>query len=80
MNDMQDFEKVESIMRYLYYSCYHWENELRQAENNLLKRPRHDTHAILEYFRIKAQKEMYDRIFADLSKILYNWQSGIVYA
>lgn len=25
MNDMQDFEKVESIMRYLYYSCYHWE-------------------------------------------------------
>lgn len=69
----EDFEKVADIMRYLYYSCYHWENELVQAENNLLKRPRDDTYAVLEYYRIKTQKEMYDRIFRDLSKILYNW-------
>ena len=73
MNEQkEDFEKIVDIMRYLYYSCYHWENELVQAENNLLKRPRDDTYAVLEYYRIKTQKEMYDRIFRDLSKILYN--------
>lgn len=69
----QDFEKVADIMQYLYYSCYHWENELRQAENNLMKCPRNDVYSILEYYRVKTQKETYDRIFADLSKILYNW-------
>lgn len=73
MNDKQDFENITDIMRYLYYSCYHWENELRQAENNLLHHPRDDVYGVIEYFKIKSQKEMYDRIFADLSKILYNW-------
>lgn len=68
-----DYEKIVDIMRYLYYSCYHWENELRQAENNLLCHPRNDVYGVIEYFKIKSQKEMYDRIFADLSKILYNW-------
>lgn len=69
----EDFEKVADIMQYLYYGCYHWENELRQAENNLLRCPRSDVYGVIEYFRIKTQKEMYDRIFADLSKILYGW-------
>lgn len=72
-DDKCDYEKIVDIMRYLYYSCYHWENELRQAENNLLRHPRNDVYGVIEYFRIKTQKEMYDRIFADLSKILYGW-------
>lgn len=69
----EDFEKIADIMQYLYYSCYHWERELRQAENNLLHCSREDTYAVLEYYRVKTQKEMYDRIFSDLSKILYGW-------
>ena len=68
-----DYEKLVDVMQYLYYNCYHWENELRQAENNLLHHPRNDVYGVIEYFQIKTQKEMYDRIFADLSKILYNW-------
>lgn len=70
---MEDFEKVEAIMRYMYYSCYHWENELRQVEENLRRSPRGDPHAVLEYFKVKSQKELYDRVFADISKILYGW-------
>lgn len=73
IEDKEDFEKIVDIMQYLYYSCYYWENELRKAENNLLRCSRGDTYAVLEYYRIRTQKEMYDRIFADLSKILYNW-------
>lgn len=69
----EDYQKITDIMRYLYYSCAHWENELQQAENNLMKRPKNDVYAIMEYFKVKSQKEMYDRIFADLSKILYGW-------
>lgn len=46
----EDFEKVADIMKYLYYSCYHWENELRQAENNLLHCPRNDVYGVIEYF------------------------------
>lgn len=68
-----DYEKIVDIMHYLYYSCYHWENKLRQAENDLMRRPRNDVYCIIEYLKIKSEKEMYDRIFADLSKILYGW-------
>lgn len=70
---MRDFEKIELIMRYMYHSCYYWENELRQAENNLTKCTKTDTYAALEYFKVKAQKDLYDRVFSDISKILYGW-------
>lgn len=60
-------------MRNMYYSCYHWENKLREAENNLHKNPRGDPYAVLEYYRAKCYKEMFDRIFDDISKVLYGF-------
>lgn len=71
---MQDSEKVIEIMRYMNYSCYHWENMLRVAENNLMINPCGDPYAVLEYYRAKCHKEMFDRVFADLSKILYGFK------
>lgn len=70
---MEDFEKVEAIMWYLYYTAYHRENMLKQAEDNLLRSRRTDPFALLEYYKEQCYKEMYDRMFSDISKILYGW-------
>ena len=54
-------------------TSFYIENEVTQAKNNLLKRQRTDAHALLEYHRQLERKEMYDEIFRDISRILYEW-------
>lgn len=70
---IEDFEKCALIAKYLYMTSFYIENEVTQAKNNLLNRQRIDAHALLEYHRQLARKEMYDEIFRDISRILYEW-------
>lgn len=70
---IDDFEKCALIAKYLHMTSFYIENEVTQAKNNLLKRQRTDAHALLEYYRQLARKEMYDEIFRDISRILYEW-------
>ena len=61
------------IAKHLHMTSFYIENEVTQAKNNLLNRQRTEAHALLEYYRQLARKEMYDKIFRDISKILYEW-------
>ncbi len=71
---MSDSEKLMEIRRFLYYAAYHEENELRTAENNFIKSvPRDDINGLLELYKAKCHKEAFDKFFADVSKILYEW-------
>lgn len=70
---IEDFEKCALIAKYLHMTGYYIENEVTQAKNNLLKRQRTDALALLEYHRQLARKEMYDKMFRDISRILYEW-------
>lgn len=68
---MSDREKVLQIMKYLHFSSVHRENELRQAQENVLQVRHADTAAHLEYFAECCRWEMYNRMYADLAKILF---------
>lgn len=70
---IEDFEKCALIAKYLHMTSYYIENEVTQAKNNLLRRQRTDAQALLEYHRQLARKEMYDKMFRDISRILYEW-------
>lgn len=70
---MSNEEKIALIGKYLHMTSYYIENEVTQAMNNLLNRQRTDAHALLEYHRQVSRKEMYDQMFRDISRILYEW-------
>lgn len=69
---MNDSEKLLLIMKYLHNQDYFRSNELNTAKNNLYRQPRVDVYGVLEYYKQSCYKEMWDKVFADLSKILYN--------
>lgn len=70
---MSDSEKVMQLMKYLHFSSVHRENELRQAHDNLSSARHTDVVAHLAYYRECCYMEMYNRVYADLAKILFDW-------
>lgn len=69
---MKDSEKLLLIMKYLHIQDYYRSNELKTAKENLCRQPKGDVFGVLEYYKQCCYKEMWDKVFDDLSKILYN--------
>lgn len=71
---MTDKEKLLLIMKYFETNDYYRFNELKVAEHNLLHHPRSEPEPLLLLYRQICFREMYDKIWKDVSRILYDWQ------
>lgn len=69
---MEEKEKFLLIMRYLHSQDYFRSNQMRVAKNNLARLPKGDVYSVLEYYKECCYKEMWDKVFTDLSRLLYN--------
>ncbi len=71
---MTDNEKLLLIMKYFNQNDYYRYNEYIEARNHLTHTPDTDVYAILSFYRQKCYREMFDKIWRDISRILYDWQ------
>lgn len=66
-------QKLLLIMRYLHSQDFHRSNQMKVAKNNLARLPKGDVYSVLEYYKECCYKEMWDKVFADISRLLYNY-------
>lgn len=71
---MTDSEKLLLIMKYFEMNDYYRYNELKTAEHNLLHHSRTEPEPVLELYKQICYREMYNKVWRDISRILYDWQ------
>lgn len=69
---MTDSEKLSLIMKYFHMNDYYRSNELRVALQNLNLHKKGDVIAVLEYYKQCCFKQMWDKVFDDVARIIYN--------
>lgn len=69
---MTDSQKLLLVMKYLHMQEYYRHNELQTARHNLDLHQKGDVLAVLDYYKQCCYKEMWDKVFTDLSRLLYN--------